>query len=125
MRMMKKVAIIEDEPDVAQTMKMLVEREGYSVDYFLDPRKGIDALKRSKYDILLLDIMMPAMSGREVLEKLDKLKVSIPVLLVSAIGLPHEISRELSIEHPNVKGIVPKTKMHLELCNEIGRIIGK
>jgi DNA-binding response OmpR family regulator len=66
--MVKKILIIEDEPDIAETMKMLIEKEGYKVDYSLDPKKGIPMIK--KYDLLLLDIIMPTMSGREVLAEM-------------------------------------------------------
>ncbi|MDD5337295.1 MAG: response regulator [Candidatus ainarchaeum sp.] len=119
---MKRVLIIEDEPDVAETMKMLVEREGYKVDYTLDPRKGVKMVK--DYDLLLLDIIMPVMSGREVLDELKKKKVKTPVIVVSAIGLPMEVSEEISRKYPGV-AFVPKTEMHTSLPNTIKKLLSK
>ena len=119
---MKRILIIEDEPDVAETMKMLLEREGFSAEYTLDARKGLKMVK--KFDLLLLDIIMPEVSGREVLAELKKREVKTPVIVVSAVGLPMEISDELARKYPGV-GFVPKTAMHTELIAKVKKILGK
>lgn len=119
---MKKILIIEDEPDIAETMKMLIEREGYKVEYTLDPIKGLKMIK--KFDLLLLDIIMPKMSGREVLTEMKKMKIKTPVIVVSAVGLPGEVERELASKYKGV-GFVSKTEIHTRLTEEIRKIIGK
>ena len=119
---MKKILIIEDEPDVAETIKMLIEKEGYDVEYVLNPKKGLPMIK--KYDLLLLDIMMPEMSGREVLAEIKRLKIKTPVIVVSAVGMPMEIERELTGKYPGVE-FVAKTSMHDELIVKIKKKIGK
>lgn len=119
---MKKILIIEDEPDAAETMKMLISAAGYKVEYTLDPLKGIEIAKN--YDLLLLDIIMPKMSGREVLAILKKRKITTPVIIVSAIGLPMEVAEEIAVKYPGV-GFVPKTSMHTVLVSEIKKKIGK
>lgn len=119
---MKKILIVEDEPDVAETMKMLVERDGYQCDYCLDPRAGLE--KMAGYDLLLLDIMMPRMSGRQVLEEMKKRGIEVPVIVVSAVGLPIEVASELSKTYPGVD-FVAKTEMHTDLIRAIVEKIGK
>lgn len=119
---MKKILIVEDEPDVAETMKMLVERDGYQCDYCLDPRQGLEKMKG--YDLLLLDIMMPRMSGRQVLEEMKKRGIQMPVIVVSAVGLPIEIASELNKFYPGVE-FVAKTEMHTDLIRAIVEKIGK
>jgi len=120
--MVKKILIIEDEPDIAETMKMLIEKEGYAVMYVLDPRKGLQLMK--KFDLLLLDIMMPTMSGREILAEMKKQKIKIPVIVVSAVGMPMEIARELSDKYPGTE-FVAKTEMHTTLIASIKKKIGR
>ena len=93
---MKKILIIDDEPDAAEIMKMLLSREGYSVDWTYDPLKGLDMMK--DYDLLLLDIMMARMSGRAVLAEMKKRGIKLPVIVVSAVGLPLEVGEELNRE---------------------------
>jgi CheY-like chemotaxis protein len=114
----KRILIIEDESDVAETMKMLLEREGYVAEYTLDPRKGLEMMK--KFDLVCLDIIMPIMSGREVLAEIKKKGIKTPVIVVSAVGLPTEVESELIGKYPNiVKGFVSKPYMHTDLVKEI------
>lgn len=119
---MKKIMIIEDEPDVAETMRMMLEQAGYHTTVFLDPRKGLSEMKN--FDLLLLDIMMPKMSGRMVLAEMEKQKIKIPVIVVSAVGTPMEVGAQLSSEYPGLE-FVPKTEIVHELLPVIRQKIGK
>jgi len=118
---MKKILIIDDEPDVADLMKMAVERAGYKAEYMSDPVKGLESMKN--FDLLLLDIMMPKMSGRQVLAEMKKKKIKIPVIAVSAVGLPMEIASELAKKYPGT-GFVAKTEITTVLVGEIKKKIG-
>jgi len=71
--MKRRIMIIEDEPDVAETLKLLLESNGYEAEYYLNPKQAIKEV--NKYDLILLDIMVPTMSGREVLAKFNKMKL--------------------------------------------------
>ena len=115
-----KILLIEDEPDIANSIKIFIEREGYELTYALDPRKGLDIM--SSYDLLLLDIIMPTMSGREVLAEMKKRKIEIPVIVVSAVGLPMEVERELDEKYPGT-GFVSKTQISEKLMGEIKKRI--
>jgi len=112
----KRILIVEDEPDVAETMKMLLEREGYSAEYTLDPHKALGMMP--KFDIVLLDIMMPVMSGREVLARMKESGITTPVIVVSAVGMPIEVERELTAKYPGI-GFLAKTLMHTDLAKEV------
>lgn len=119
--MKKKILIIEDEPDVAETERLILESEGYSATAILDPRKAIKEAK--KYDLIVLDIMMPIMSGREVLAEFKKMKLQKPIIVVTAVGMPGEVERELSAKYMAVR-VIPKTSMHTDLIKEIKKMIG-
>jgi len=119
---MKKILIIEDEPDVAETMKILVEKGGYKVDYTLNPEKGLKMVK--DYDLLLLDIAMPGMSGYEILSKMKKRKINIPIIVVSAVGIPEQMEKEIKSKYPKV-GYVSKIEIYDVLVKEIRKKIGK
>ena len=118
---MKKVLIIDDEPDVCETMKMIVERAGYNAEYATDPVKGLKAMRG--FDIVLLDIMMPKMSGRRVLEEMKKKKIKTPVIAVSAVGFHVEIAKELAAKYPGTS-FVEKTEMATTLTDRIRKTIG-
>lgn len=119
---MKRILIIEDEPDIAKTMAMLVERAGYHAEYVLDPKEG---LKRAKqFDLLLLDMLMPGMSGVEVLDEMKKRGIKTPTIVVSAVGTFGEVEGKLASRHAGV-GFVSKTRIAEELISSIRAKIGK
>lgn len=63
-----KIAIIEDDLAIVQMYRMKFESEGYEVAYANDGEQGVELIKSFQPDIVLLDLMMPLMSGKEVLE---------------------------------------------------------
>ncbi|VVC01597.1 Regulator of RpoS [uncultured archaeon] len=120
---MKKILILEDDPDAAMSMKLLAESGGYSADISLDYREAISKMK--KYDLLLLDlILMPEMTGRKVLDLMGKLGIETPVIVVSAVALRRTVAEEISQSHPEV-GFVSKTDMHTDLLPAIRKKIEK
>jgi len=70
--MAKKILIVDDEEDILTSIKMLVESMGYEAKTVSRGKKALETLKKEKFDLVLLDIFMPEMSGREVLEKIRK-----------------------------------------------------
>ncbi|MEM4134069.1 MAG: response regulator [Candidatus Micrarchaeia archaeon] len=117
---MKKILIIEDESDVAESVKMLLEMNGYKADYALNPKEGIK--KAKNYDLILLDIMMPVMSGREVMAEFKKMRLNKPVIVVTAVGMPFEIEREFAAKYFPVR-VLPKTSIHTDLIKEVKKAL--
>ena len=67
---MIKLAIIEDDQAISQMYRIKFESEGYEVETAENGRLGLELIENMKPDIILLDLMMPEMSGEELLEKL-------------------------------------------------------
>ena len=70
-----------------------LKKEGYSVEFAYDGEAGYDKIKKTKPDLILLDIVMPKMDGYEVLEKMKEDNVKIPVIIISNSGQPVEIEK--------------------------------
>lgn len=119
---MKKILIIEDEPDVAKTIKMYLEGAGYKAEYSLNAAQAVKTVKN--YDLLLLDLIMPKFSGRAVLSEMKKAGVKKPVVVLSAVGLPATIAAELTRDYPGIL-FVPKTAMYSGLLPAIKKLLGK
>jgi len=119
---MKKILIIEDEPDVAKTIKMYLEGAGYKAEYSLDAAETVKMLK--DYDLLLLDLIMPKFSGRAVLKGIKANNIKKPVVVLSAVALPRVISQELARDFPGIL-FVSKTAMYTELLPAIKKLMGK
>ncbi len=86
---MKTILIADDEFDLSGTLKAILEGEGYAAQVCANGRETLDRLKASKPDLLLMDVMMPRMSGYEVLKVMRQTAGldAIPVVLMSAAPL--------------------------------------
>lgn len=93
--MAKKILLVEDEELMIDILQRKLEKEGYEVSVARDGEEGLEAMKRSRPDLTLLDIIMPKMGGFEVMEEMQKdpkLK-EIPVIVISNSGQPVELDR--------------------------------
>lgn len=81
---MNSVLIIDDEKEICESIKMILEYEDYDVEYSTSALKGLQILSEKKYFALLLDIQMPEMSGFEVIKKVKSANPNISVVIISA-----------------------------------------
>ncbi|MED3886870.1 response regulator transcription factor [Priestia aryabhattai] len=80
---MQKVLIVEDEEGLVEFLELELKYEGYLVDVAYDGRTGLDKAIKQKYDIILLDLMMPGLNGIEVCRRLRTTK-DTPVIMLTA-----------------------------------------
>lgn len=83
---MSKILVIDDEKAIRNTLKDILEVEGYSVDVAEDAHTGLEMFGNGAYDLVLCDIKMPQMDGIEVLEKLQECQPDVPVVMISGHG---------------------------------------
>lgn len=81
---MKSVLVIDDEIEICETIKMILEYEDYSVDYSNDSIIGMNKLEFGDYDVLLLDIQMPNKNGFEILKWIKEKNINVKVIIISA-----------------------------------------
>ncbi len=83
--MSEKILIIEDEPAIQEILKNYLVDAGYVVDIADNGLEGFQKFQQRKYDLILLDVMMPKIDGYVVLEMIRK-ESSIPVIMITAMG---------------------------------------
>jgi DNA-binding response OmpR family regulator len=81
---MKKVLVIEDEKEMARGLKDLLEFEGYDVTIAGTGKEGFQFLGRNAPDCIILDLMLPDMSGYEICEQIRRKKLNTPILMLTA-----------------------------------------
>lgn len=93
----KIIVVVEDEPDTAEMLAEMVRLGGYRVYKTYDGEEGITLISRLKPDVVVLDIMMPDMSGIDLLKYLRQTEAmaNIPVILVSALNTPEGVQEGL------------------------------
>ena len=87
---MSSILLIEDNRDYAATLRANLEREGYDVSVALTGVDGLELAKSSQPDLIILDLMLPAMSGFTVLQRLRDEGRDLPVLIMTALGTEEE-----------------------------------
>ena len=87
---MSSVLIIEDNRDFAATLSANLEREGYDVAVAATGTDGLEKAKAQQPDLIILDLMLPAMSGYTVLQRLRDEGRETPVLIMTALGTEEE-----------------------------------
>lgn len=80
------ILLVEDEVSLSEALTHILKKEKYSVDAVYDGESGYNSGLSNRYDIILLDIMLPKMNGFEVLRKLREEKIATPILMLTARG---------------------------------------
>jgi len=81
-----KILVVDDEADIRESLQALLEMEGYVVDLAASGAEGLRAVEARDYDLMLLDLMMPDLSGMEVLQEVRSHDRDLPVFLITAYG---------------------------------------
>ena len=79
-----RILVIEDESKVGCFIKRALEEESYAVDLCEDGGKGLEMALATDYDLLVVDVMLPSMSGLDILKHVRQEHIHVPVLILSA-----------------------------------------
>ena len=90
--MNKRVLLVDDEPDLNLTLKMVLEENGFKVDSFTDPLLALENFKEQDgmYDMVILDIKMPEMNGFELYRQIKKIDDKVKVCFLTAGEMDYE-----------------------------------
>jgi CheY-like chemotaxis protein len=118
----KKILIVEDELDTAEMLEEMLLLSGYHVVKSHGGASSIKLITHEQPDVMILDIMMPDVSGLEVLRfiRRDPRLLHIPVIIVSARGLP--IDRQIGI-NAGANAYLTKPVSFLELQNAVDQVV--
>ncbi len=121
----KRVVCIEDEPEMIDLVRLILGRKGFEVIGANGGVEGLDAVRREKPDLVLLDLMMPDMDGWEVYQqiKADPALRDIPVVVVTAKA--QSIDKVLGLHIAKVDDYITKPFGPQELLESVAKILGE
>lgn len=119
----KKIVHIEDEPDMIDLVKLILERKGYQVIGAAGGQEGLDAVKETIPDLVLLDLMMPDIEGWDVYQQMRAYEETkhIPVIVVTAKA--QNIDKVLGLHIAKVDDYISKPFSPQELVDAIERVL--
>ena len=133
--MTEKILVVEDEPSLQETLAYNLKREGYAVEAVGDGRAALDAARRIKPDLIVLDLMLPELDGFEVARILRK-EMTTAILMLTArddeidrvvgleVGADDYLTKPFSMRElmARVKAQLRRTRMLLEEAGKTGSI---
>ncbi|VVB59568.1 Chemotaxis protein CheY [uncultured archaeon] len=120
----KKIMVVDDEEDIVTLVTAILGRQGYEIIQAYNGKECLEKLKTIKPDLVILDMMMPGMSGREVCEKIradSKLKsLKVAFLTVARFS---EAGKD-SLKKMNVSDYITKPFDNDDLVTRVKKIVG-
>ncbi len=118
------ILCIEDEPDMIELIRLILEPRGFRVSGALGGKEGLELLKSDYPDLILLDLMMPDMDGWDVYKqvKADPSLANIPVIVVTAKA--QSIDKVLGLHIAKVEDYVTKPFSPDDLVASVTRVLG-
>jgi two-component system OmpR family response regulator len=114
-----RLLIVEDEVDLADGLKRALEEQGYACDLARDGPEGLLSAESSDYDLVLLDLMLPGLDGRELLRRLRRHR-RVPVLVLTARDAP---SDKVELLNAGADDYLTKPFLLDELLARVGALI--
>ncbi|HYN60177.1 MAG TPA: response regulator [Rubrivivax sp.] len=121
--MSHRVLIADDEPNIVVSLEYLMKRAGYEVFVARDGQEAIDAIRRERPHLVLLDVMMPRKSGHDVCQELradDTLKDTL-VLMLTAKGRDTDVDKGLGV---GADAYMTKPFSTKELAAKVAEMLG-
>ena len=113
-----RIFLVDDDPDVLFSMATALESSGFAVDSYGSPDVALEKFKPHYYDLLLLDVRMPGMTGFELYDEINKMDAKVHVIFITAFEVYYEALKEI---YPD---LVPSSFIQKPISNDdfVGRI---
>jgi DNA-binding NtrC family response regulator len=117
--MTKSVLIIDDKPDDLHAMEVILKKEGCNVVTAASGENAFECLNKNKFDLVLVDIIMPKLSGYEVVKHIrEKFKKSIKIICMSIVPLQDILIKDM-------EGFIQKPFSPEPFIKEVNRVLGE
>lgn len=115
---MRKILLVEDEPILRESYQIVLSTQPYETDFVENGKEALEMCKTKEYDLILLDIMMPVMSGIEFLKCIDDIhELKSKIIIMSNLSSGKEIdqARELGIQKHLLKSNISPSQLISEI----------
>jgi two-component system, OmpR family, response regulator VicR len=118
-----KILVVDDEEDMVGLTKKILELEGYNITIARSGRDCLEKIEKTDFDLILLDIMMPGMSGWDVFDKIQEKKSDAKVVFVSILDISEKRRCHLMVQ--GLAGYIKKPFSDDELVETVNNILSE
>lgn len=119
-----RILVIEDEPDIAEVLRFNLEKAGFQVDEERRGDRALEAIQRTRPDLVVLDLMLPGLDGYEVCRRLRAAPATAAAKIVVVTARAREAERVRGLEE-GADAYVTKPFSTRELIATVGRFLGR
>ncbi|MCH7680770.1 response regulator [candidate division KSB1 bacterium] len=120
----KKIFTIDDEEPIIKVIKDILEPEGYTIESAINAEEALEKLKSYVPDLILIDFILPGMSGRELAEKIraESILKDTKIAFITGVSLMPAGMKEL--EKLNISDFIKKPFQYKDLIERVKKMIG-
>jgi DNA-binding response OmpR family regulator len=120
--MAERVLIVEDEPNIVESLRFIMERAGFDVDTVSDGGEALKRIRSDPFRAVVLDIMLPGLNGLEVLKAIraDQRLAALPVVVLTAKGQTHD---RLAAEAIGASAFITKPFSNAEVVERVRSLV--
>lgn len=115
------IITVDDKDDIRDSIKAVLKDEHFQVETAIDGQSLLDKLKKVKPDLILLDILMPGLTTREILEELHRRKDKTPIIFLTVVRLAEATKRQ--IRNGNMVDYIEKPFDNADLIKRIKKAL--
>lgn len=115
----KKILLVEDNQDYAALLERVLTKEGFAVTVLYEGTQAVKRAQQEKPDLIILDVMLPDVSGLSVLEEIKRNEATKPIPVFCLTNLPEEVGREKAFA---LGAYTYLTKVHYNIYDMVKRI---
>ena len=117
----KKILHVDDEPDTLKVVKTILEKAGFKVDSVESGKDALKEIKLDSYDLVVLDIMMPDMSGWDLFTRITEIKSEYNIIFLTVLEISESRLKELK-EH-GIKDYITKPFDRDDLVTRVKKVL--
>jgi DNA-binding NtrC family response regulator len=99
----KQILVVDDEPDICLVLKIVLEKNGFIVNYYYNPILALDEFKSKFYDLIILDIQMPDINGLQLYREIKKRDIKAKICFITASESLFDIAYKFSPVYTFIK----------------------
>ena len=119
-----KILIVEDEPNIVVPLQFIMKENGYEVTVAFSGEEAVDAIEKSKPDLILLDIMLPGMDGFELCQMIRQKPgwEDISIIFLTALGREADMAKGMALD---ADAYITKPFSNKHVVEKVGELINK
>ncbi len=115
----KRIIVVDDEKDIRETVKDILEDENFSVETAENGKDFIKKISKDKFDLIILDVLMPGLTTKEIIAELGEKRINTPIIFLTVVRLADQARASI----PQMVDYIEKPFDNTDLIKRIKKVL--